>query len=283
VYRKRVAEQLARTYIMDASDAEHARLIGLARRNGDIIREICALGTIGEDARVVDVGCGPIGALLDLADIVGPHGTVLGIDSSERAVESARAIVRREGLDHVRVVHADIHQLDGAELLGGDRLDAAFLRFMLVHQPDPATTLRRVAALLRRGGRILIHDLVEDPDYARYDPAVPASARAWELLYALLHARGAPVGTTVRLPSLCVEAGLRVLTARGVFRVQAPADELLTTTRQTLEGARRGIVGLGLATETEIDELMESLDGARQQNFRGVLGPLGMLCVAEVP
>src|SRR5262245_25185886 len=69
---KRVAEQLARTYMLDASDAEHARLIDIARRTGDIVRELCALGDIGEGARVVDVGCGPIGALLDLADIVGP-------------------------------------------------------------------------------------------------------------------------------------------------------------------------------------------------------------------
>jgi hypothetical protein len=87
----------------------------------------------------------------------------------------------------------------------------------------------------------------------------------------------------VQLPLLCEEAGLRVLTARGVFRVQPPAAELLTATRQALQGARRGIVGLGLATETEIDELMESLESAQQQNFRGVLGPLGMLCTAEVP
>jgi SAM-dependent methyltransferase len=269
--------------MMDASDAEHARLIAVARSLGDIVREVCALGGIGEGARVVDIGCGPIGALLDLADIVGPHGTVLGIDSSQGAVESAQAIVAREGLNHVRVVHGDIHELDGDALLGSDRLDAAFLRFLLVHQPDPATTLRRVVTLLRRGGRILVHDMVEDPRYPRYDPALPASERAWELLYAVAHARGAAVGTTAQLPALCEEAGLRVLTARGVFRVQTPAAELLAATRQTLQGARRGIVGLGLATETEIDELMESLTSAGQQNFRGVLGPLGILCIAEVP
>jgi SAM-dependent methyltransferase len=268
--------------MLDASDAEHARLIDIARRTGDIVRELCALGDIGEGARVVDVGCGPIGALLDLADIVGPHGTVLGIDSSEGAVESARAIVAREGLNHVRVVHADVHQLDGDALLGGDRLDAALLRFMLVHQPDPATTLRRVAALLRRSGRILVFDMVEDPRYPHYDPAVPASERAWELLYAVGHARGAAVGTLDRLPSVCEEAGLRVLTARGTFWVQTPAAEFLTITRQTLQGARRSIVGLGLATETGIDELMEALADAGQQEFRGVLGPLSVLCIAEV-
>jgi SAM-dependent methyltransferase len=269
--------------MIDASDDEHARLIAGARRTADIVRELCALGGIGEGARVVDVGCGPIGALLDLADIVGRHGTVLGIDSSEGAVESARAIVAREGLSQVRVVHADIHTVDPDALLGGDRLDAAFLRLVLVHQPDPANTLKQAAALLRRGGVILVHDLVEDPHYPRFDPAVPASVRAWELLYAAAHVRGAAVGTLERLPSLCEEAGFRVLMARGYFRVQSTAAELLEATRQLLQGTRRSIVGTGLATETEIDGLTKSLTDAGQENFRSALGPLMMLCIAEVP
>jgi SAM-dependent methyltransferase len=269
--------------MLDASDDEHARLISIARRNGDIVRELCAVGGIGEGAHVADIGCGPIGALLDLADIVGPHGAVLGIDSSEGAVESARAIVAREGLSHVQVVHADINQLKHDALLGGDQLDAAFMRLVVIHQPDPTAMLHQVAALLHHGGRILIHDLVEDPRYPRYDPAVPASERAWELLYAAAHARGAAAGTVAQLPTLCEEAGFRVLTARGFFRAQTPAAELLEATNQVLQGARRSIVGIGLATETEIDQLTESLAAATQQNFHSVLGPLMMLCIAEVP
>jgi ubiquinone/menaquinone biosynthesis C-methylase UbiE len=269
--------------MLDASDDEHSRLIAIARRNGDIVRELCAAGGIGEGARVADVGCGPIGALLDLADVVGPQGTVLGIDSSEGAVESARAIVTREDLRHVRVVHADINHLERDALLGGDHLDAAFLRLVLVHQADPANMLHQVAALLRHGGRILVHDMVEDPRYPRYDPPVPASERVWQLLHAAAHARGVAVGTVARLPSLCEEAGFRVLTARGFFRTQRPAAEILASTSLALQSARRSIVGTGLATETEIDQLTESLASAAQQNFRSVLGPLMMLCIAEVP
>jgi hypothetical protein len=208
---------------------------------------------------------------------------VLGIDSSEGAVESARAIVTRAGLSHVRVIRAEINQLERDVLPGGHRLDAAFLRLVLIHQPDPAVTLHQVAALLRHRGRVLVHDMVEDPRYPRYDPAVPASERAWELLYAASHARGAAVGTVARLPSLCEEVGLRVLSARGVFRVQRPAAERLASTSQALQSARRSIVGTALATEKEIDELTESFAGAAQQNFRSVLGPLMMLCIAEVP
>ena len=89
----------------------------------------------------------------------------------------------------MRVVHGDVNAMEPALVAGDGPFDAAYLRFVLVHQADPAATLRRVAALLRPGGRLLSADLVEDARYPRYDPPVPASERAWELLYAAARRR----------------------------------------------------------------------------------------------
>src|SRR5436190_15454572 len=75
-------EQLARTDMLAASEAEHARLVALARRFVDQVGEMCARADVGAGARVVDVGCGSLGALLELAEIAGPSGSVVGVDSS---------------------------------------------------------------------------------------------------------------------------------------------------------------------------------------------------------
>jgi SAM-dependent methyltransferase len=275
--------QLARTYAVEASEAEHARLIALARRSADQVREMCARVGVGPGARVIDVGCGPVGALLELAEIVGPQGTVVGVDSSAAAVETARAIAVRHGLDNVRVVHGDVNSMDTAALASDGPFDAAHVRFVLVHQADPVATLRRVAALVRPGGHLLLLDPVDDPGYPRLDPPVPASERTWEVLYATARRSGAAVDVARRSPRLCEEAGLRVIDARGAFRVVPPAQEWLEATRATLLSLRRAAVGFGLATDAEVDALAEALSAAQRQEFRSALGPLGVRTIAQVP
>ena len=141
----------------------------------------------------------------------------------------------------------------------------------------------RVAALLRPGGRVLVFDLVEDARYPRFDPPVPASERAWALLYAAAHRRGAAADVARRVPGLCAAAGLRVLDARGFFRVLAPAEEFLGTTRATLLSARRSLVGPGLATDAEVDGLAAELAAAAGGAFRSAQGPLGVQVIAEAP
>src|SRR5215467_3822206 len=117
--------QLASTYVLEASDAEHARLIRGAQRGAAAVRELCARAGLGPGAHIVDVGCGPVGALVELAEIAGPRGRAVGIDSSAEAVATARALVSRKGLHSIRVVHGDIHTLDPAATLSNGPFDAA--------------------------------------------------------------------------------------------------------------------------------------------------------------
>jgi len=276
-------EQLARTYTMQASEAEHARLVAVARRDSDHVREMCARASVGEGARVVDVGCGPIGALLELARIVGPQGTVVGVDGSAEAIETARGIVAQNGHGNVHLVHGDVNAMEAAAIANDGPFDAAYLRFMLIHQGDPAATLRRVAALLRPGGQVLVHDYVEDARFPRYDPPVPASERAFDLHTATRHRRGAAADVGRRLPRLCEEAGLQVLDARGAFSVQWQARDMLEDIRRLLLSSRRDTVGFGLATDAEVDALVEELGAATGQEFRSALGFLFVQVIAQVP
>ena len=48
-------------------------------------------------------------------------------------------------------------------------------------------------------------------------------------------------------------------------------------------GARRSIVGAGLATDAEVDALAAELAAAGGQTLRCTQGPLGIQVIAEVP
>ncbi|HEX5503203.1 MAG TPA: methyltransferase domain-containing protein [Thermomicrobiales bacterium] len=276
----RSAPPPAGTYMLANDAADHARLIAIARGAAQAVREMCARAGVGAGARVVDVGCGPVGALLELAEVVGPLGVVVGLDSSAAAVATARAIVAGQNLGNVAVVHGDVNTLDLAALTAAGPFDAAHLRLVLGHQTDPAATLRRVAALLRPGGRVLVADLLA---HSLYDPPVAASEQAWELLYAAARRRGLAANLGARLPRLCEEAGLRVLDARGAFNFQTPASEILALTRALLVSARAAVVGAGLAAEAEVDALVAALAAAEAQEFRSAVDGLTVQVIAAVP
>jgi ubiquinone/menaquinone biosynthesis C-methylase UbiE len=69
---------------------------------------------LGANGAAIDCGCGPIGGLAVLAEIVGPAGRVVGVDFSEPAIQRARSAKAALGLPNVQLVAGDIHYLDRA-------------------------------------------------------------------------------------------------------------------------------------------------------------------------
>ena len=81
---------------------------------------------VGPGWTVIDCGCGPIGGLAILAEMVGPAGRVVGVDFSEPTIQYARSVMAALGLENVELVAGDIHELDAATL--GGPFDLAFTR-----------------------------------------------------------------------------------------------------------------------------------------------------------
>lgn len=111
--------------------------------------------------RVVEIGCGPGAALREVARRIAPGGHVLGVDRSPRAIQQARAACAAEieaGLVSLRCVAVE----DVALLPGEEPYQLAFaVRVGALDGRHPAAGARalpRVAAMLRRGGRLLVGD-----------------------------------------------------------------------------------------------------------------------------
>src|SRR5438067_4189742 len=74
----------AGTYVVESSAAEYDRLVGLADTFDEHVRDGCRRAGLRSGDRVIDVGCGPLGALLSLGDLVGPTGRWSGWTSMPR-------------------------------------------------------------------------------------------------------------------------------------------------------------------------------------------------------
>jgi arsenite methyltransferase len=103
--------------------------------------------------RVLDVGCGPGFYLAELAEQVGPTGSVTGVDASPQTLELARR--RTQGRGNVT-----LHQADATALPVGDAgFDAALSVQVLEYVADPDAALVELRRVLRPGGRLVVWDM----------------------------------------------------------------------------------------------------------------------------
>ena len=108
----------------------------------------------GYGSTVVDVGCGPGFASIDLSHLVGPQGRVIAVDSSEKFLAHLSATARAQGLDNVETLCTDVQLLS----LPTASLDGAYARWILCFLSDPEAVVKAIASALKPGGTFVAMD-----------------------------------------------------------------------------------------------------------------------------
>jgi ubiquinone/menaquinone biosynthesis C-methylase UbiE len=275
-------------YTIESNDAEYRRLETLAEANAEFVRDGCRRVGVPPGASVIEVGCGAPGALLPLAEVVGPDGRVVGIDFNADTVVAAQEIAKRRQAPNITVIHANINTLDPADVCPPGGFDLAYCHLVLLHQVDPVATVRRMGALVRSGGHMLMQEIVLDPRCAEpplVEPASPAMQQ-WHTLTAAVirHAGGRP-DIARYLDETVKEAGLQPVRQHAYLTWTGPreAAQVLQSASDTLEGMRQAIVARSLATGVEVDALLRALAEEQSTSFRTFLSPLYVEMIARVP
>jgi len=268
-----VAEAIAervRRYILDGSDEDLRRLLGVAETTREMARSAFRRVGMQEGWHAIDCGCGPIGGLAVMAEMVGPAGRVVGVDFSEPAVQRARSVVAALELGNVELFVGDVHEL-GPAAVGGP-FDLAYTRFFLMHQPDPVRTLRQIASLLRPGGWIVAQEALRNPP-PRSHPHLDALGTYWDLAYQVLErAGGVPPGAVDGLAESARAAGLDVVEVKGSFPIVDPGLGF-DLHAATLLAARERAVASGVAAGRQIDALVSDLRAAKDGGYEWVSIP----------
>lgn len=101
---------------------------------------------------VLDVCCGSGASALPAAELVGPSGSVLGVDLAERLLDRARAKANARGLRNVQFRVADLLHLPIPE----QPFDAVVCVFGIFFVPDMVLALRCLWERVRPGGKLAI-------------------------------------------------------------------------------------------------------------------------------
>jgi SAM-dependent methyltransferase len=258
-----------RRYILDGTDEDLRRLLTISQVFAETSRAAFRRAGIQEGWSTIDCGCGPIGSLAVMAEMVGPGGRVVGVDFSEPTVQRARSVAAALQLDNAQVVVGDIHEFDTATL--GGPFDLAFTRLFLMHQADVAHTLSRIAGLLRPGGWLVAHEPLRSPA-PRSHPHLDALDAFWDLVYRMLESFGVQKQAIDGLPQTARAVGLEVVEANGFF---IPLDPELgfELHASALAAAKERATKSGVATEQEIDEAVRNLRAGKGGGYEWVSTP----------
>ena len=115
------------------------------RRKLESRRVLSACKGLGDNARIIDVGCGDGFHLGLLRDFGNPTWQLEGIDPSDRAVQAGA----QKGL---KIHQGIVQELD----LPQASYDLAFMIATVEHVDDPAGVLTAVRSLLKPGGKVVI-------------------------------------------------------------------------------------------------------------------------------
>ncbi len=189
-------------YLLGHSDLEHRRLMIQAHYLRPCTTRLLRSAGLEDGMSVLDVGAGLGDVSLIAAEIVGPAGSVVGVERDPSAVRKARERVASAG---TRQVEFTLASLD--EFATDRRFDALVGRLVLQYQPDPVATLRRLARFVKPGGIVAFHDM----DFSNEGASWPPCA-LWDDCYAMLarlfDANGLPADFGRRLPAVFQAAGL---------------------------------------------------------------------------
>ena len=244
-----------RDYILGTEDEEIDRL-GLQHRvwRPRMLDAFRRAG-IGPGRTVLDVGCGPGWASVDLAELVGPSGRVIALERSQRFLDSLAARARRLGLDNIDARAVDVSE----ESLGEGVADAVWCRWLLSFVAQPRRTIAGIARALKPGGIAVFHEYA---DYGAWQ-AMPRSAeldRFRDLVMRSWRDNGGEPDIALDLPAWAAAEGLELVEVRPLVEIVSRDDLVWQWPAAFMAVNSRRLHALGYLDAEEAALLATTLD-----------------------
>jgi SAM-dependent methyltransferase len=199
---------------------------------------------------LLDVGCGPGYATIDLAEIVGPRGKVIGIERSPRYLDALHASAQKRGLTNIETLQRDLD----TDAFPDVTADGAWVRWVFAFLKRPQDLVSRILDSLRPGGTVVIHEYFDYGTWrfaqrsAAFDEFVMTVMKSWR-------GSGGEPDIGRDLPSWLEDRGARVVSLQPIIDVISPNNFVWQWPKSFVDIGLRRLVELGDMTDQRADEI----------------------------
>jgi len=204
---------------------------------------------------LLDVGCGPGWATLDLAEIVGTSGRVVAIDRSRRFLDALEAMRVQRGFTQVTTAEIDL----GEGQLPHVSANGAWCRWVFAFVNDPRALLSSVAQRLEPGAAFVIHEYFDYSTW-RVSPASPPLARFVEAVERSWRDEGGEPDVALDLVRWLPAAGLQLHSMQTIVDVITPSSYVAEWPLAFATVGAKRLMDLRYLGEADRDAVHEALD-----------------------
>jgi SAM-dependent methyltransferase len=241
-----------RDYILGTHDDEISRL-GLQHR---VWRPRASLAWrragFSSGQTIIDLGCGPGYASVDLAGIVGPEGRVVAIDRSRRFLDYLESTAEARGLGNIAVHEMDLDEGD----LPSIQADGAWARWVFAFVKNPRGLLARLAERLRPGAAVVIHEYF---DYSTWRTA-PRCRELEEFVRLVMESwrqAGGEPDIALDIPTWLGDLNFEILATKPIVEVVPRSSFVWEWPRSFIQVGLERLQSLGLVTPERADVIRE--------------------------
>jgi len=255
-------------YVLGSDPAEQERLLLQHRLWRPRARAAWRRAGLGSGDAVLDLGCGPGLAAVDLATIVGEKGRVLGLESNAAYLDAARELARERGLQQRTVQRHDLQ----TEPLAIEGFSLGWCRWVAMFLADVEPLLDQLDRALRPGGVALFHEYVHWQTFGLH-PHGEAMGRFGAACLASFAAAGGDPNVNRVLPSRLAARGYRIEELRPLPAIGGPRSWVADWLEPFVRVYGRRLQQLGLWSAGDAEAVAAEMTAARRDPGSVWVGP----------
>ncbi len=243
----------SRDYLLAGSDIELKRLAYQSMLFENETLTTLEHAGIKQGMKCLDLGCGLGDVSFMMSKLVGPKGSVVGLDTNENLI---KLCVERAKKNHTRNATFAVGDVYDTKLKKNS-FDLIFSRFLFQHLKEPERAIKEMVSLAHRDGIIATEEL-DHGSWISYPP-IASLEKLRQVYVNLLKSGGVDELVGRKLYNFFCMAGLR--SKASAYSICLPLDREPFNMIGILmaEVLRPRIMKAGLMTDNEFDEMVKDL------------------------
>ena len=257
-------------YVLGHSPEEYERL----RRQSQVLepatRRIFQSIGLRPGWRCLDVGCGPGDGMRLMGELVGPAGSVTGLDRDGKAGCEALERLRAAGTSRYHFIEANIESVDQ---IGDLLFDLTFARLAFLFVRNPIAALRKMYSWTKPGGYIVIQDY--HVRTINLHPKLEACSELIDVIIETCERSGQDMEFAFKLPTYFVDAGIGVPDGTDMHLPLTSFGPFVAMYQAVCRSLLPRAIELGVTTEARMQSIFHGLAQAEGDGrYYSALWPL---------